>query len=45
MEVQLDGAARDPFRSVGNCFMKLVKEDGKSNIKGIIVDDDWVEKI
>lgn len=45
MEVQLDGAARDPFRSVGNCFMKLVKEDGKSNIKGIMVDDDWVEKI
>ena len=45
MEVHLDGVARDPFRSVGNCFMKFVNEDGKKQIKGIMVADDWVERI
>ncbi|XP_002164373.1 uncharacterized protein LOC100200457 [Hydra vulgaris] len=37
----LNGASRDPLKSVGNCFLKIVKEE----IHGIIIEDDWVEKI
>ena len=43
IEVFLYGAARDPLRSVANCLLKIVDEDGKKLVKGIMVDDDWVE--
>lgn len=43
IEVYLADSARNPFRSIGNCYLKIVKQNGKDMIKGIIIEDDWVE--
>ena len=37
----LKEASRDPLKSIASCYLKIVNGE----IKGIIVEDDWVEMI
>ena len=39
----LPNAKGDPLDSIINCYIKLAEENGKQIIKGMIVDNDWVE--
>ena len=39
----LFNAKRDPLKSIGNAYLKLVKENGKDVIKGMMIEEDWVE--
>lgn len=33
----------NPFRQITKCFMKIVEENGEKVIKGVMVEDDWIE--
>jgi len=36
-------AQRNPFRQIQGCFLKIVEENGVNVIKGVMVEQDWVE--
>jgi len=36
-------AQRNPFRQILNCFLKIAAENGSNIIKGVMVEQDWVE--